>query len=110
MTIRHKYSFVMKKWLKITLKVVAPLLLLIIIAGIGGWMWFSSSFLSFEKDYEEKLAFEERTIDGYTFLDRNENGTLEVYEDARKSRPKRCSISFPIFVLRKAILPMRFLF
>ncbi len=30
-------------------------------------------------------AFKEITVDGYTFPDRNGNGTLDIYEDNRRS-------------------------
>ncbi|UCE69609.1 MAG: hypothetical protein JSW57_01480, partial [Flavobacteriaceae bacterium] len=61
----------MKKWLKITLIVLASLLVLLLLIGFGGWMYLKSSFLDFEDDYAERKEFSELTIDGYTFLDRN---------------------------------------
>lgn len=79
----------MKKWLKITLITLGSLLVLLILAGIGGWMWMKSTFLDFEKGYAENLALKELTIDGYTFLDRNGNGRLDIYEDDRRSTEER---------------------
>jgi len=79
----------MKKWLKITLISIGSLLLLVILAGLGGWLWVKSTFLDFEKDYAEKRDIQELTIAGYTFLDRNDNGELDPYEDDRKSIDER---------------------
>ncbi|MEZ4777587.1 MAG: glycoside hydrolase family 3 C-terminal domain-containing protein [Bacteroidia bacterium] len=79
----------MKKGLKITLIAVGALLLLLVLAGLGGWMYLKSTFLNFEKDYAENVAIKEITVDGYTFMDRNANGELDVYEDDRKSTEER---------------------
>lgn len=79
----------MKKWLKITLIVLGSILLLAIIAGLGGWFYVKSTFLDFEDDYVENLDLKEMTVDGYTFLDRNGNGELDVYEDNRRSTDER---------------------
>jgi beta-glucosidase len=61
----------------------------VVIVGLGGWWYVNSTLLNFEKGYEEKTDIEEITIDGYTFLDRNENGKLDVYEDNRKTTDER---------------------
>jgi beta-glucosidase len=74
----------MKKPVKITLITLTSLFGLIILLGIGGWIWVNSSFLNFEKEYAEKTKINEMTIDGYRFLDRNSNGELDVYEDDRR--------------------------
>ena len=79
----------MKKWLKITLISFGSLVLLIVLAGLGGWLWVKSTFLDFEKGYAEHTDIKELTIDGYTFLDRNGNGELDIYEDDRKSTDER---------------------
>ena len=81
----------MKKLIKITLIVLGSLIVLLLLAGGAGWMWLSSKFLDFEGDYTEKLDFKEVTVDGYTFLDRNENGELDVYEDRRRSVEERAN-------------------
>ncbi len=49
----------------------------------------NSTFLDFEEEYTEKKDFQELTIGGYTFLDRNGNGQLDVYEDDRRSTTER---------------------
>jgi len=79
----------MKKAIKITLIVLGSILMLIVIAGLGGWMYLKSTFLDFEDDYTENVHIKELTIDGYTFLDRNGNGSLDIYEDDRKSINER---------------------
>jgi beta-glucosidase len=75
----------MKKWLKTTLIVLGSLILVLLLIGLGAWMYLNSYFLDFEEEYAEKKGFAELTEDGYTFLDRNGNGKLDVYEDLRKS-------------------------
>jgi len=79
----------MKKVLKITLKVVGIIILLAVISGLGGWWYINSTFLSFEKDYAENIDIKELTIDGHTFLDRNGNGKIDIYEDDRKTTDER---------------------
>ena len=79
----------MKKAWRITLKVLGALLLVLILVGIGGWLYLKSHFVDIEADYVERTDFEEITIEGYTFLDRNANGELDVYEDDREPMDKR---------------------
>ncbi|UCD60735.1 MAG: glycoside hydrolase family 3 protein, partial [Flavobacteriaceae bacterium] len=74
----------MKKPVKIALITFTSLLVLILLLALGGWIWVNSSFLNFEKEYKEKIEINEVTIDGYRFLDRNDNGQLDVYEDDRR--------------------------
>ena len=71
------------------LKIVGVLLLLIVIAGFLVYNYFNKTFLSFEKDYVAQTEFTELTVDGYTFLDRNGNGALDIYEDDRQSLEAR---------------------
>ncbi|WP_421802768.1 glycoside hydrolase family 3 C-terminal domain-containing protein [Flagellimonas sp.] len=75
----------MKKFLRITLKTLGIILAVLILGGLLGWWYVGSQFLDFEDDYTEKKDIPEITIAGYTFLDRNGNGTLDIYEDDRKS-------------------------
>lgn len=79
----------MKKVLKISLKVIGVIILLAVISGLGGWWYINSTFLSFEKDYAEKIDIKELTIDGFAFLDRNGNGKIDIYEDDRKTIDER---------------------
>lgn len=79
----------MKRILKITLISLGSLLVILLVAGFAIWYRFNSNLMSFEKGYEESLVIEQVTVDGYTFWDRNKNGTLEAYEDDRKSTDER---------------------
>lgn len=79
----------MKKIIKYSLITLASLLILIIVLGFGGWFYIKSTFLNFEKGYDEAIEIKEITITGYTFLDRNNNGKLDVYEDDRQSTDDR---------------------
>lgn len=74
----------MKKKLILVLKVLGILILLLVLAGFFTARYFSKTFLSFEDDYTERLEFNELTANGQTFLDRNGNGKLDVYEDNRQ--------------------------
>lgn len=79
----------MKRWLKIALSVLGALIGLLLLAGVGGWFWFKGSFLDFEGDYAKDADRKTITIDGYTFVDRNDNGQLDIYEDDRKTVAER---------------------
>lgn len=79
----------MKKYIKISLTVLGSLLLLAIIGGLFGWLYMKSTYLDFEDEYVEKKDFQEITIDGYRFLDRNGNEKLDIYEDERRSVKER---------------------
>ena len=79
----------MKKWVKISLITLGSLLLLALIAGLGGWLYLRSNFLFFEQDYPEPTGLSTLTIAGYTFVDRNSNGQLDPYEDDRLPLDKR---------------------
>jgi len=56
--------YTMKKVLKIALKVLVIIILLASVAGLGGWWYINSAFLSFENDYAENTDIKELTIDG----------------------------------------------
>ncbi len=79
----------MKKAFKITWITLASLLGLVVIAGLVAWLYAKSTFLDFEDDYAENFNIKEITADGYTFPDRNGNGRLDVYEDARRPIEER---------------------
>lgn len=74
---------IMKKWLKILLIGLGSLLLLALMAALGGWLYLRSNFLYFEQEYPEPAALSTLTVNGYTFVDRNSNGELDPYEDDR---------------------------
>ena len=74
----------MIKKLNVYLKILLALLVVVILTSAIGAYWVNSSFLDFENDYIEKTDFKELTSEGYTFLDRNGNQILDVYEDNRR--------------------------
>ena len=71
----------MKKILRITLKTLGIILGVLLLAGLLGWWYVKSSFLDFEDDYKENKDIAELNLEGNTFLDRNSNGRLDIYED-----------------------------
>ncbi len=79
----------MKKILRLSLKILGVLLLLLLLTGFLGWRYFNRTFLNFENKYTEQTEFSELSEEGYTFLDRNGNGALDVYEDDRQPIPSR---------------------
>lgn len=84
MTERHNQNQMKKNFFRL-LKGIGVLLILFIIGAFFIYRYFDNNFLSFEEEFAEKRDFKELTIEGYTFLDRNENGQLDVYEDDRQS-------------------------
>ena len=74
----------MKK-LSLVLKIIGLALILILVLLFFTYKYFDSTFLSFEKDFPEKNEFQTYTENGYSYLDRNSNGKLDPYEDARLS-------------------------
>lgn len=74
----------MKKKLILALKILGVLVLLLGLTAFFGFRYFSNTFLKFEKDYAEQTDFNELSEGGYTYLDRNGNGSLDVYEDDRE--------------------------
>ncbi|WP_437395477.1 glycoside hydrolase family 3 C-terminal domain-containing protein [Flagellimonas lutimaris] len=93
----------MKKAFRITLKTLGIILAILIFGGLLGWWYVSSQFLNFENDYTEKKNIPALTIDGYTFLDRNDNGALDVYEDDRASLEDRVVDLFSQMTLEEKI-------
>ncbi|WP_456377323.1 beta-glucosidase [Lutibacter sp.] len=79
----------MKKYFKRLLIILGSLLVLVLIIGFFGWIYVKSIFFTFENNFIEKKDFKEITIDGYTFLDRNGNEKLDVYEDSSKPTNER---------------------
>ena len=74
-----------KKSVKTVLKVLLSILVLLVITGATGFYYVYSTFINFEKDYcEDAIHLKEITVDGKTFLDRNGNGKLDIYEDDRQ--------------------------
>ena len=82
----------MKKVLINALKVIIGLILvLIIIAGIG-YYYVSSNVLTFEDEISKKeMNYNKLQIDGFSFIDRNNNNKLDLYEDNRESVESRAN-------------------
>ncbi|MFT6935619.1 MAG: beta-glucosidase, partial [Maribacter sp.] len=93
----------MKNKFKFLLKTLGVLLLLLVLAGVFGYMYFKVSFFDFEDEYAEKYDFPELTKDNYTFLDRNGNGELDDYEDDRLSVSARVSNTLSLMTLEEKI-------
>ncbi len=83
MSKRHNYN-IMKKKIILVLKILGVLVLVLALTAFFGFRYFSNTFLKFEKDYAEQTDFKELSEGGYAYLDRNGNGSLDVYEDDRQ--------------------------
>ena len=81
----------MKRNWKIALRVTGVLVVILAVAAIVTWTYLKSSFLDFEGDYLEQTSFTELNLNGQTFLDRNSNGKLDIYENANEPLEKRVS-------------------
>lgn len=81
----------MKGKLILALKILGVIVLLVGLTLFFFYRYFSGTFLNFEKEYAQKSEFKELTVDGHTFLDRNDNGKLDVYEDDRQPIEARVS-------------------
>ena len=79
-----------RNW-KITLWVLGVLLALLIIGSALTWTYLKSSYLDFEDGYKEQTSFTELNLNGETFLDRNNNGKLDIYENPNEPLEKRVS-------------------
>lgn len=81
----------MKKKLLLGLKILGGLLLFLLVVGFFGYRYINATFLNFEKEYTERKDFKTLTNSGHRFLDRNNNGRLDVYEDDRQPMEVRVS-------------------
>ena len=82
----------MKKILVRTLLVVACLILVLIIIGGIGYYYVSSNVLTFEDEISKKeMNYNKLQIDGFNFIDRNNNNKLDLYEDNRESVESRAN-------------------
>tara|TARA_A100001011_G_scaffold204097_1_gene212377 strand:- start:837 stop:3272 length:2436 start_codon:yes stop_codon:yes gene_type:complete len=82
----------MKKVLVRTLLVVACLILVLIIIGGIGYYYVSSNVLTFEDEISKKeMNYNKLQIDGFNFIDRNNNNKLDLYEDNRESVESRAN-------------------
>lgn len=81
----------MKRSWKIALWATGILAIILVVATVITWTYLKSSFLDFESDYLEQTSFTELHLNGQTFLDRNNNGKLDVYENPNAPLEKRVS-------------------
>jgi beta-glucosidase len=82
----------MKKLVVNTIKVIIGLSLVIIIVVGFGYYYVSSNILNFEDEIsKEKMKYPELKIDGFNFIDRNNNNKLDLYEDNRESIETRAN-------------------
>ena len=75
----------MKKKKIFFLRIVVALIVFILIASIYSSWYVNRTFISFEDGYNDRTDILELTIDGYSFLDRNSNNKLDIYEDDREA-------------------------
>lgn len=66
------------------LKALGFVVIMGVLLGYVGYRYFDTTFLNFESDYKAALVFKELQSEDYSFLDRNANGQLDVYEDDRQ--------------------------
>ena len=81
----------MKRSWKIALWATGILAIILVVAAVITWTYLKSSFLDFEGDYLEQTSFTELNLNGQTFLDRNNNGKLDTYENPNEPIEKRVS-------------------
>ena len=82
----------MKKLVVNTIRVIVGLSLVIIIVVGFGYYYVSSNILNFEDEIsKEKMKYPELKIDGFNFIDRNNNNKLDLYEDNRESIETRAN-------------------
>jgi beta-glucosidase len=93
----------MKKGIKITLIALGSILLIAIVAGVAGWFYLQSILFNFEKKYADEPVLKTITANGYTTFDRNANGTLDVYEDARQPMEERVKNLLSLMTLEEKI-------
>ena len=81
----------MKRSWKIALWATGILAIILVVAAVITWTYLKSSFLDFEGDYLEQTSFTELHLNGQTFLDRNNSGKLDIYENPNEPLEKRVS-------------------
>lgn len=75
----------------LALKIFGVIILLLVLMGFFTYRYIDKTFLSFEDGFHQRIDFKELTVEGYTFLDRNGNGALDIYEDERQTLQVRVS-------------------
>ncbi len=93
----------MNKAFKYTLWITSIVLVIAFILGIAGWLYLNATFLDFENDYREKRTFKKMVKDGYVFVDRNDNGILDIYEDDRRTVEERAGNALSLMTIEEKI-------
>ncbi len=78
----------MNKGIKYFLYVLIGIVLLVILIGLGGFLYLRANIFSFETE-KNPIHIDQLDDNGYTYYDRNNNGQLDVYEDSRRSTEDR---------------------
>ena len=78
----------MKKLLS-SIKVLGTLVALAFLFLFLCYHYFNTTFLSFEEEYNQQVDLKKITKEGISFVDRNQNGILDPYEDARLTVEER---------------------
>ena len=98
----------MNKFFKISLKILAGLFIAIVIVGTVGWFYLYRSLLNIDGvDPLEEVLTQELTVDDFTFIDRNKNGKLDVYEDSRKDIKDRVEDLLSQMTLEEKLLILK---
>ena len=79
----------MKKKKFVFFKIIVALILFILISTLSFFWYLNHTFISFEDGFDDPTNINVLTIDGYTFLDRNNNTKLDIYEDDRETIENR---------------------
>lgn len=98
----------MKKFFKILLKVLLSLLGLVIVAAAVVSLYVYTNFVKVDRgDSYRKIPVESLTVNGYTFLDLNRNGKLDVYEDTREDLNVRVNDLYAQMTLQEKLRLLR---
>ena len=76
---------------------------LILLTAFFCYHYIDNTFINFENEYVEKTNFRVLNIEGHTFLDRNDNGSLDIYEDDRESIENRVNNLLSLMTLDEKI-------
>ena len=93
----------MKKKKFFWLKILSALMCLILLTAFFCYHYIDNTFINFENEYVEKTNFRVLNIEGHTFLDRNDNGSLDIYEDDRESIENRVNNLLSLMTLDEKI-------
>jgi len=94
----------MKKLVKVALITLGMIVFLVLALGAFAYFYINSTFLNFEKEYDkQEMPRNQLSADGFTFIDRNNNGELDVYEDNRQDIDARINNLLSLMTLDEKI-------